>query len=417
MVQLLESCVGFDGSPMLVDEAIAIIRARTAPAEETELVQLEHADGRILSSDVSAPLRLPPFTNSAVDGYAINSSDLPVEAARSFLITSRIQAGSAGELVGRGAAARIFTGAPIPDGAFTVFMQEDVNIDGEGRAVLPTGMKPGGNVRLAGEDLQEGSVALSAGRRLRPQDLALAAALGLTQLEVRRRIRVAVFSTGNELALPGGVRGPAQVFDSNRLMLMAMLRRLGCVVSDLGILRDDPVRLADALKNAAERHDLVLTSGGVSTGEEDHVKLAVASIGTIVFWRLAIRPGRPVAMGVIRGIPFIGLPGNPVASFVTFAHIVRPTVLALSGASEQRPMLMPVRAAFTYTKRVSRREYVRVAVRPSADGFPEAVKFPRDGTGFLTSLVETDGLVELGETIAKVEPGQFVNFLPYASLG
>jgi molybdopterin molybdotransferase len=200
-------------------------------------------------------------------------------------------------------------------------------------------------------------------------------------------------------------------------MLMAMLRRLGCVVSDLGILRDDRDQLADALKTAAERHDLVLTSGGISTGEEDHVRLAVASVGTIVFWRLAIKPGRPVAMGVIRGIPFIGLPGNPVASFITFAHIVRPTVLALSGASEQWPMLMPVRAAFTYSKKTSRREYVRVAVRPSADGFPEAVKFPRDGTGFLTSLVETDGLVELGETIAKVEPGQIVNFLPYASLG
>ena len=196
-----------------------------------------------------------------------------------------------------------------------------------------------------------------------------------------------------------------------------MLQRLGCVVSDLGILRDEPDRLANALKGAAEQHDLVLTSGGVSTEEEDHVRTAAASAGTLVFWRLAIRPGRPVAMGVIRGTPFIGLPGNPVASFVTFAHIVRPTVLALSGASEQRQMLMPVRVAFTYLKRISRREYIRIAVRPSADGIPEAVKFPRDGTGFLTSLVETDGLVELGETIAKVEPGQFVNFLPYASLG
>jgi molybdopterin molybdotransferase len=245
----------------------------------------------------------------------------------------------------------------------------------------------------------------------------LAAALGLTQVEVRRRIRVAVFSTGNELAAPGGPREPAQIFDSNRLMLTAMLRRLGCVVSDLGNLRDDPDRPADALKDAAERHDLVLTSGGVSTGEEDHVRVAVARVGTIVFWRLAIRPGRPVAMGVICGTPFIGLPGSPVASFVTFAHIVRPTVMALSGAAEQRPMLMPVRAAFIYSKRTSRREYVRVAVRPSADGFLEAVKFPRDGTGFLTSLVEADGLVELGESIEKVDPGQIVNFLPYESLG
>ena len=417
MAQLLDDCFGSDGPPMLVDEATAVIRARIAPTDETELVQLQYADGRILSSDVLAPLRLPPFANSAVDGYAINSSDLPVEAARSFLISSRIEAGTAEKFVRPGTAARIFTGAPIPDGAHTVFMQEDVRIDDEGLAVLPPGMKPGANVRLAGEDVRKGSVALSAGSRLRPQDLALAAAFGLTQITVRRRIRVAVFSTGNELAATGGPRGPAQIFDSNRLMLMAMLRRLGCVVSDLGILRDDPDPLADALKGAAEQHDLVLTSGGVSTGEEDHVRAAVASVGTIVFWRLAIKPGRPVAMGVIRGTPFIGLPGNPVASFVTFAHIVQPTILALSGASERRPMLMPIRAAFTYLKKMSRREYIRVAVRPSADGFLEAVKFPRDGTGFLTSLVETDGLVELGESVEKVELGQIVNFLPYESLG
>jgi molybdopterin molybdotransferase len=215
---------------------------------------------------------------------------------------------------------------------------------------------------------------------------------------------------------PGAPRAAAQLFDSNRFMVMAMLRRLGCEVSDFGIVGDDRVSLAQALKNVARDHDLILTTGGVSTGEEDHVKASVESVGSLVLWRMAIKPGRPVAMGVIDGTPFIGLPGNPVASFVTFAHVVRSTVLALSGASPQPLVPMPVRAAFTYKKKIARREYVRVSLRKSADGVLEAVKFPKEGAGLLSSLVDTDGLVELGEAVTLVEPGQTVGFLSYASL-
>ncbi|HEY2210356.1 MAG TPA: molybdopterin molybdotransferase MoeA, partial [Bradyrhizobium sp.] len=229
-------------------------------------------------------------------------------------------------------------------------------------------------------------------------------------------IRVAVFSTGNELVSPGAPREAAQLFDSNRFMLMAMLARLGCEVSDLGILGDDRASLALGLKKVAAAHDLILTTGGVSTGEEDHVKAGVESVGTLVLWRMAIKPGRPVAMGIIGGTPFIGLPGNPVASFVTFVHVVRPTVLALAGASQQHLLPMPVRAAFIYKKKIARREYVRVTLRKADDGTLEAVKFPREGAGLLSSLVETDGLVELGEEITQVEPGQTVGFLSYASL-
>jgi molybdopterin molybdotransferase len=199
-------------------------------------------------------------------------------------------------------------------------------------------------------------------------------------------------------------------------MLMAMLARLGCEVSDLGILRDDRASLASALKKVAAAHDLILTTGGVSTGEEDHVKAGVESVGTLVLWRMAIKPGRPVAMGIIGGTPFIGLPGNPVASFVTFVHVVRPTVLALAGALQQNPVPVPVRAAFAYRKKIARREYVRVTLRKGADGALEAAKFPREGAGLLSSLVETDGLVELGEDTTRVEPGQTVGFLSYASL-
>jgi molybdopterin molybdotransferase len=417
MAQLSEDCFAFGGPMMSVDEAVALIAARVTPVHEIETVSLAEADGRILANDISAPLPLPPFTNSAVDGYAVRSRDLPLAEEAAFPVTGRIQAGaSAREPVGPGHARRIFTGAPMPEGADTVFMQEDVRIDEAGRVVLPAGLRPGANVRPAGEDIPAGHSALPAGRRLRPQDVALAAAFGLTHVDVIRRIRVAVFSTGNELVSPGSQRAPAQLFDSNRFMLTAMLARLGCVVSDLGILGDDRASLAHGLKKVAAAHDLILTTGGVSTGEEDHVKASVESVGTLVLWRMAIKPGRPVAMGIVGGTPFIGLPGNPVASFVTFVHVVRPTVLALAGASQQHLVPMPVRAAFAYKKKITRREYVRVTLRKADDGALEAVKFPREGAGLLSSLVETDGLVELGEQITQVEPGQTVGFLSYASL-
>jgi molybdopterin molybdotransferase len=417
MAQLSDDCFAFGGPMMSVDEAVAIIAARVTAVQDTETVALGEADGRVLAAGISAPLPLPPFTNSAVDGYAVRSGDLPQGKEQAFPVTGRIQAGaSAGQAIKPGHAMRIFTGAPMPDGADTVFMQEDVRIDENNKVVVPAGLRPGANVRPAGEDIAAGRSALAAGQRLRPQDVALAAAFGLTQLEVRRRIRVAVFSTGNELVSPGSPRAAAQLFDSNRFMLMAMLTRLGCKVSDLGIVSDDRASLAQGLKKVAGNHDLILTTGGVSTGEEDHVKASVESTGTLVLWRMAIKPGRPVAMGIIAGTPFIGLPGNPVASFVTFVHVVRPTVLALAGAAQQHLVPMPVRAAFAYKKKIARREYVRVNLRKGADGALEAVKFPREGAGLLSSLVDTDGLVELGEEITLVEPGQTVGFLSYASL-
>jgi molybdopterin molybdotransferase len=417
MAQLSDDCFAFGGPLMAVDQAVAIIAARVTAVQDLEAVTLAEADGRILAGDISAPLPLPPFTNSAVDGYAVASGDLPLDAERAFPVTGRIQAGaSAAESIRPGEAVRIFTGAPMPVGADTVFMQEDVRLEADGKVMLPAGLRSGANVRPAGEDIPAGSAALAAGRRLRPQDIAVAAAFGLTRVEVRRRIRVAVFSTGNELVSPGASRAPAQLFDSNRFMLMAMLGRLGCAVSDLGILRDDRASLTQALRMAADAHDLILTTGGVSTGEEDHVKAAVESVGTLVLWRMAIKPGRPVAMGIIAGTPLIGLPGNPVASFVTFVHVVRPTVLALAGAAQQPLVPLPVRAAFSYRKKIARREYVRVSLRKAACGGLEAAKFPREGAGLLSSLVDTDGLVELGEDVTQVEPGQLVGFLGYANL-
>jgi molybdopterin molybdotransferase len=306
----------------------------------------------------------------------------------------------------------------MPASADTVFMQEDVRVEGDA-VIVPPGLKPGANRRLAGEDTRAGSVALSAGRVMSARHVALAAGLGLTQIEVRRRIRVAVFSTGNEVVEPGSARDGAAIFDANRFLLAGLIEQTGAEASDLGILRDEPDALAVALKDAARHHDLIVTSGGVSTGEADYVRDAVEAIGSLVFWRVAIKPGRPVALGVIPGdggnsAAFVGLPGNPVAVYVTFARVVRPLILRLAGAEPQPLVPLPVRVAFAYKKKKDRREYVRVALRRAADGTVEAVKHPQDGTGVITSLTETDGLVELPEDVTTVEPGTMVGFLPYA---
>jgi molybdopterin molybdotransferase len=286
MAQLSDDSFAFGGKVMPVDDATAILSSRVRPVEHVEIVDLEHADGRILAADISAPLPLPPFTNPAVDGYAVSGRDLSRDPSREFTVVGRIQAGAAAvEALTPGRAVRIFTGAPMPVGADTVFMQEDVRLDASGNVILPSGLKAGANVRPMGEDFAEGVTALPAGRRMRPQDVALAAALGLTQIEVRRRVRVAVFSTGDEIVSPGSFRGAAQLFDSNRFMLIAMAARFACEVSDLGILRDDRASLAGALRQATGSHDLILTTGGVSTGEEDHVKAAVETVGSLVLWR------------------------------------------------------------------------------------------------------------------------------------
>jgi len=418
MAQLSQDCFA-SGAPILsIDEAVAAIVARFSPVDGVETVPLTEADGRVLAEDLVATLQLPPFTNSAVHGYAVRGDDVPSGAAKLFRVAGRLQAGSAaaGSAVGPGEAVRIFTGAPMPEGADTVFMQEDARLDDAGRVLLPAGLKRGANVRPAGEDISAGRVVLPANRWLRPQDVAAAAAMGLTQIRVRRRVKVAVFSNGDEIVEPGAARQEAQVFDSNRFMLIAMLRRLGCVVSDLGIRRDDSAQIAEVLKTAARSNDLILSSGGVSTGEGDFVKAAVEQVGTLVFWRIAMKPGRPVAMGVIDGTPFIGLPGNPVASFVTFARVARPAILALAGVKGSPPAGVPVRVQFSYRKKPARREYVRVHLRRAEDGALEAAKFPREGAGLLSSLVDTDGVVELGESVTRVEPGQIVDCFTYASL-
>ena len=422
MAQLSDDCFAFNGPLLPVAEAEKMIGARVAPVSGQEMAPLREALGRVLTADLIAPFNLPPFDNSAVDGYAVRGEDIDSAREQRLTIIDRVAAGhAAAHAVKSGEAVRIFTGAPMPGGADTVFMQEDCRIDGA-HVIVPPGLSRGANRRLAGEDIRAGAVALPAGRRLSAQDIALAAALGLPAVDVRRRVRVALFSTGDEIAEPGSPLGDVALYDSNRYLLTAAVARFGAEITDLGILRDEPKALARAIAAAAIDHDLVLTSGGVSTGEADYVRSAVENVGRIVFWRVAIKPGRPVAMGVIPGgetgeaAAFVGLPGNPVAVFVTFVRVVRPLLLRLAGALPEPLVAMPARAAFSYKKRKGRREYVRVALRTGGDGMIDAVKYPQDGAGVLTSLTETDGLAELGEDVTNIEPGAMVGFLPYASL-
>ena len=416
MAQLTDDCFAFGGPLLSIDDVERLIAGRVAPVAETETVALRDARGRVLTGDVVAPIDLPPFDNSAVDGYAARHADVGTEGETKLAITDRLTAGRAtAREIGAGEAIRIFTGAPMPRGADTVFMQEDVRAE-SAAVVVPPGLKLGANRRLAGEDVARGSVALRAGRRLQPQDLSMAAALGLQALIVRRRVRVAIFSTGDEIVEPGTPLPAAGLYDANRELLRGMLMQLGAEVSDLGILRDDPERLAARLAEAAKGHDLVLTSGGVSTGEADYVRAAIETIGTLVFWRVAIKPGRPVAMGVLRGTAFVGLPGNPVAVFVTFARVVRPLLLRLAGAAPEALIALPVASGFAYRKKKGRREYVRVSLTRRADGLYEAHKHPQDGAGVISSLTATDGLAELADDVTEITPGQTIGFLPYSVL-
>jgi molybdopterin molybdotransferase len=329
-------------------------------------------------------------------------------------VGGRVAAGASEPVTAAGRAVRIFTGAPMPQGADTVFMQEDVQAS-DGTVRLPAGLKRGANMRPAGEDIARQAVIIEKGRRLKPQDIALAAATGHEQIAVRRPLRVAIFSTGDELVEPGGRLGPAAIYDSNRIMLAAMLARLGVEVRDFGIMRDEPGALAERLAAAAEDNDLILSSGGVSMGEEDHVKAAVEATGQLVFWRLAIKPGRPLAMGMVRGTPFVGLPGNPAAAYVTFVYLVRPLLAHLGGATPQTPLALRVRSTFAGKKKTGRREFLRVNVSRAADGVLEARKFPKEGAALLTSLTTSDGLAELADDATGVAVGDMISFYPHDS--
>jgi molybdopterin molybdotransferase len=396
-----------------LDDVLADLLGRASLLEGTQEVSTFDADGRVLSRDLVSPLQVPPQDNSAMDGYAVRAADLA--QGRPLPVSQRIAAGAAGDTLAPGTVARIFTGAPVPPGADAVVMQEDAQVTDGGGVQFNSVPAPGQHIRRSGEDVTRGAVVLPRGRRLDAAALGMAASIGLATLPVARRPRVALFSTGDELVLPGDVppdqMKPGAIYNSNRFFLRTLLLRLGCEVTDLGVVPDRLEATVDALRGASQGHDLIVTSGGVSVGEEDHVKPAVQALGTLELWQLAIKPGKPFAYGRVGAAHFIGLPGNPVSSFVTFLLLVRPFILKLQGATDLAARAVPVRADFTWAKADKRREFLRV--RRNATGGLDL--FANQSSGVLTSMVWGDGLVDTapGRVIA---PGDMVPFISLAEL-
>jgi molybdopterin molybdotransferase len=396
------------------EEALARLLDAAVPVAETKALPLGAANGRILAEAQTSAIRVPPLDNSAMDGYAVRYADIPREGT-ALPVAQRIPAGTVGQPLAAGTAARIFTGAPVPPGADAVVMQELCEHGPDGRVIVNQIPRDGQNIRRAGEDIAAGAAVLSAGARLGPAELGLAASVGLATLPVYRRLRVALLSTGDELAEPGQPLPPGGIYNSNRYFLHALLDRLGCEVSDLGRVPDNLAETRSALRKASAGNDLILSTGGVSVGEEDHVKAAIEAEGALDLWKIAIKPGKPLAFGKVgsgdTAADFIGLPGNPVSSFVAFLMLVRPFILKRMGALVLQPMARTLVSASDWPKADKRREFLRA--RLAADGRVEL--FPHQGSGVLTSCAWADGLIDCPPE-QSFRTGDAVSFIAFSDL-
>jgi molybdopterin molybdotransferase len=401
---------------LTMEEALERLLAQVRPVEGQEILPTQEALGRVLAEPVSSQIPVPGWDNSAMDGYAIRAGDLAAAKGR-LRVAQRIPAGGTGVPLAPGTAARIFTGAPIPEGADTVVVQEVSRVEGD-EVMLPLEVKAGANIRRAGEDIEAGAEIIAAGTRLLPQHLGLAASVGVERLKVWRRLKVAVFSSGDELVMPGRPLGPGQIYNSNRFTLLGLLTALGCETLDLGIVEDRLDATVAALADAAGRADLIVASGGVSVGEEDHVKPAVEHLGTLDLWKVAIRPGKPLAFGHLgpRRTPFIGTPGNPVSLFVTFCLFARPFIRRMQGvAGCLEPRAFEAPAGFAWPKAAERLEFPRARLEPGNHGRPEVRLYPSHSSAVLSSVTWAEGLaiIPAGQTLQRGEP---VKFLPLNEL-
>ena len=417
--KLLDDCFLHDSDRLRHGDALALLKDRVQPVAGLERVGLADATGRILGERITAPRPVPATDNSAVDGYAFAHNDYLLLGGR-LPISVRIVAGHPAKApLAQGTAARIFTGAVMPDGADTIVMQEDTGlVSGSPDIVtIPEGLKAGANCRKAGEDLAKGDIILDAGTRLRPQDIGAIASTGLDIISCFEPLKLALISTGDEILRPGEAFSPGKVYDTNHFILRGLLSGIGATITDLGILEDKAEIVSDALKSAAENHDAMLTTGGASRGEEDHVVNSVDALGKLHMWQLAIKPGRPMSFGQIDNCLFLGLPGNPVAAMVCFLLYVRPVLLRLGGATWQLPNRYQVPATFDMTKKPGRREFIRAFIERGPDGSSIVQRFPRDGSGLISSLRLADGLLEIDEDIEQINPGDPVWFIPFPELG
>ena len=395
------------------DQALEFMLERARPLLETEHVTLTEALGRVLARAETSPIDVPGYANSSMDGYALRASDAAGDGLVSLRVTQRIAAGDTGGVLEAGEAARIFTGAPLPEGADAVVIQEDCSLDGE-QVLFHGPVNAGDNIRPRGNDIVAGSEVLAAGTRLRPQELGLAASVGLARLEVVRRLRVGIFSSGDELVQPGEPLFPGAIYNSNRYTLRGLLSALGCETIDLGSVEDSLEATEAALVEAADASDVVVTSGGMSVGDEDHVKRAVERAGQLEMWRVAVKPGKPLAYGRIGAADFIGLPGNPVSTLLTFCLFVRPFLLRRQGVPSVLCKALEVPAAFRWPRPGRRREYVRARLQQGDDGVTVGI-YAKQGSDVLTSTVWADGLVEIREG-DTVEPGDLVPYYSFAEL-
>jgi molybdopterin molybdotransferase len=402
------------GALVSVDEALAHILGGAITVAGSERVPTSAALGRVLVEDLIAGVDVPPADNSAVDGYAVRTGELGGASSTLLEVSQRAAAGRVPPPLRPGTAARIFTGAPVPAGADAVVMQEHCRTDGE-RVLLPTAFRPGDHIRPAGEDIRRGQLILPAGQRMRPQDVGLAASVGLAAVHVRRQVRVGILSTGDELLEPGQPARPGRIYDSNRYTLTAMLRSLDCVVIDRRIVADGASGMRAAIAGLAGDSDVVISTGGVCVGEEDHVRAAVEFLGRISLWGVAVKPGKPLAFGRVGEAAFLGLPGNPVAQYVAFCLFARPLLLRSQGVRDVAPPAYLVRAGFARTRPCARREYLRARIERPAPGEQRAVLHRNQGSGVLTSAVWSEGLAVIPEG-TTVAAGDTLEFLPYSGL-
>ncbi|MES9944820.1 MAG: gephyrin-like molybdotransferase Glp [Candidatus Thiodiazotropha sp.] len=397
-----------------VDEALSFLLDQVKPISGLETLDLNEALGRVLAAPVKSQVDVPPWDNSAMDGFAINSQDLDKHGDR-LRVAQRIPAGSAGTPLEPGTAARIFTGAPVPEGADAVVIQEVCRVDGE-EVVITERPASGANIRRAGEDILQGEEILSPGVKLDAQHLGLAASVGVAGLSVYHRLKVAVFSSGDELVMPGGELKAGQIYNSNQFTLAGLLQRLGCEVIQLGIVEDTFEATCEALAHGAEAADLVLASGGVSVGEEDHVKPAVEKLGSLALWKIASRPGKPLAFGYIAETPFLGAPGNPVSLFVTFSLFARPFILRMQGITgEVLPQPIKVIAGFEKAATDKRQEYARGRLELNEQGKAVVRLYPNPSSGVLSSVVWANGLAVL-PPLTAIKPGDPVDFIPFSEM-
>ncbi len=396
-----------------IDKAIERLLPTLTPVQDNECIAAADALGRVLAQDIVAAIAVPPWDNSAMDGYAVRADDV-ADVPATLRVSQRITAGTSGDPLQKGTAARIFTGAPLPSGADAVVMQENTEAGADTVTVLQS-VVAGENLRKAGEDVEQGQRLLASGHRLRPQDLGVLASVGITEIEVKRRLRVALMTTGDELVTPGSELQPGQIYNSNFYALAALLKNLGAEVTELGIVADSFESTCQELGRAATSVDCIISTGGVSVGEEDHVRAAVESLGQLDLWKLAIKPGKPFASGKVGETQFFGLPGNPVSAFVTFILLVRPMLLTMLGCVNPFPRWLAVESAADLQKSGERQEYIRVSLVAGDEGAMRAEPFSSQSSGVGSSLSLADGLAIIPPH-TRVSRGDRLEYLPFSEL-